>query len=123
MKNLITAWLAVLVLAGCAAPWTVKPGADPIVVNAEQISKEATDTIDDFIKFVDRNWAAAGSDLRAARMLAAESGPVYIRQLRAATKQYKAVRNPGNASSLQDKITALQGLLETIREHYNPKTQ
>jgi hypothetical protein len=122
MKTLsLIAIMGSILLGGCVGPQRIKPGSDPIVVNAEQFAKEATDTIDDFIKFVDRNWAAAGSDMRAARDIAAADGPVYLRALRNATKAYKANRLPENEATLQEKIAGLQSLLDVIREYVNPK--
>jgi hypothetical protein len=115
----LAALIAALLLAGCV-PWTVKPGSDPVVVNAEQLSKESVLVIDDFVKFVDRNWSAAGEDLRSARDLAAKSGPVYIRALDKAVREYKANRTPGNQQVVADRIAALRQLLEVIRE-YNTK--
>ena len=87
---LIAACFAAM-LVGCA-PWTVKPGADPVVVSAEQICKESVAILDDFVKFADRNKATVGPDVLAARDLVAKHGPVYIRELRKATKAYKASR-------------------------------
>lgn len=120
MKLFATALIsALLIFTGCV-PWSVKPGADPVIVNAEQASKEAVQVLDDFIKFTDRNWAAAGSDLRAAREVAATSGPVYIRELDSAIRAYKKSRTPENQTAVQNRIAALRQLLEVIRE-FNTK--
>ena len=117
MKTILAA-LSALLLIGCASTWTVKPGSDPVVVIAEQTASEALNVLDDFISYVDRNRAIAGKDLLAARDLAATSGPVYLRELRRATKEYKANRTEPNKSALQAKVDALRGLLEVVREKY-----
>jgi len=75
---LLTALMAIS-CTGCLTP-RVAPGSDPVVVNAEQFRKEATKTVDEFIQWVDRN-PGLGSDVLAARQIAAESAPVYIRSL------------------------------------------
>jgi len=125
MKKLILiAILAVFAVgsfSGCISPQRIKPGADPIVVQAEQFSKESVTTLDAFIKLVDRN-PALGSDLHAARDLAAQYGPVYINQLDSAIRTYKGSRTPDNANTVQAKIDALQSLIALIREHYIDKT-
>ena len=115
----LAAIFAAIIFTGCV-PWTVKPGADPVVVNAEQASKEAVLVLEDFIKFTDRNWDAAGSDLRAAREVAATSGPIYIRELDSAIRAYKKSRTDENRTAVQNRIAALRQLLEVIRE-YNTK--
>lgn len=97
---------------GCVPQSKIKPGADPVVVNAEQFRIEATKTLDSFIQFVDRN-PGLGADVKAARELAATSGPVYIRQLREATKAYKASRSPGDAQALEQRLAALRQLLNS----------
>lgn len=112
-KLLVALCLTVSVV-GC---YTVKPGADPVVVAAEQLAKDATDTLDDFIMLVDRNPKGFSADVIAARNLAAESGPVYIRNLRALTRTYKASRAPGDKANLEASIAAVQQLLTIIREN------
>jgi len=107
-------------VSGCV---TVKEGSDPIVVRAEQLAKEATDTLDEFIKFVDRNRSVAGKDLIAAREIAANDGPVYIRELRKWTKLYKANRLPDSKATLDEKINALQRLLDLVREQATQKAK
>lgn len=119
LSKMFLALLAVTV-SGCV---TVKEGSDPIVVRAEQLAKEATDTLDEFIKFVDRNQAVAGKDLIAAREIAANDGPVYIRELRKWTKLYKANRLPDSKSTLDEKINALQRLLDLVREQATQKAK
>jgi hypothetical protein len=121
-----TLWLLTALLAfgtvACIRPNRIAPGADPLVVQAEQFSKESIKNLDAFIKWVDRN-PVLGSDLKSARELAATSGPVYINQLDAAIRTYKGSRTPDNANAVQAHIDALQGLIELIREHYTPKSQ
>jgi hypothetical protein len=112
---------ASVMLCGCVPQSRIKPGSDILVVNAEQLAKEATATLDDFISYVDRNAFILGSDVIAARDLAATSGPVYIRELRAATRAYKGSRTDADKTKLQLSLDALRGLLETVREHYQPQ--
>jgi hypothetical protein len=113
MKYLIALLLAVS-LVGC---YTVKPGADPVVVHAEQLALQATETIDDFITLVDRNPGGVSDNVVAARNLAAESGPVYIRHLRTLTRTYKASRNEADKTELQAGIDAIEQLLEIIKQN------
>ena len=113
MKYIIAILLSAL-LAGC---YTIKPGADPVVVHAEQLAVKATDTIDEFILFVDRNPGGVNKDVVAARNLAAESGPIYIRTLRSLTKTYKASRGADDKAKLQGGIAALEQLLAIIKEN------
>jgi hypothetical protein len=98
---------------GCLAP-RVASGSDPVVVNAEQFRVQATKTLDEFIQWVDRN-PGLGSDVIAARAIAAESGPVYIRALRTAIRTYKAARTPENSNQVQQSVDSLQELLNLIR--------
>ena len=113
MKYLLALILS-LTLCGC---FSIKPGADPVVVAAEQLALQATDTIDQFILLVDRNPGGFNSDVVAARNIAAESGPVYIRNLRALTRTYKASRGADDKAKLQAGITAVQQLLNIIKEN------
>lgn len=119
--KLITATFAALfaaiIFTGCV-PWTVKPGSDPIVVQAEQFAAEAASTLNTFISYVDRNRAVMGADAIAARDLAAKSGPIYIRELRRATKIYKGSRTTDNADQMNQRLAALRQLLETVRAEY-----
>ena len=113
----LSLWLLTGLLAlgctGCLAP-RVAPGSDPVVVNAEQFRVQATKTLDEFIQWVDRN-PGLGSDVIAARAIAAESGPVYIRALRTAIRTYKAARTPENSNQVQQSVDSLQELLNLIR--------
>ena len=118
MKTILAALFAALLVTGCA--WTVKPGSDPVVVSAEQICKESVAILDDFIKFVDRN-PGVGKDVLAARELAATSGPVYIREVRKATKAYKASRTDADRTIVQQRIATLQQLLTMVREQVGKK--
>jgi hypothetical protein len=122
MKKLFTSALiaCILIFTACVPPGKIKPGADPIVVNAEQFRIEATKTIDAFIQWADRNHGL-GPDVKAARDLAAKSGPVYIRELREVTRAYKGARTPENAATVEARIAALRQLLELVRQHATPK--
>jgi hypothetical protein len=123
MKTLLSKFFVVLCAFSMIGCVTVKEGSDPLVVRAEQLAKEATDTLDEFIKFVDRNQAVAGKDLIAAREIAANDGPVYIRELRKWTKLYKANRLPDSRATLEEKVNALQRLLDLVREQATEKTK
>ena len=123
MKKLLALALiafALIFTPGCVLPKHVAPGADPLVVQAEQLAKDAPAVINDFIMFVDRNAAVLPKDVIAAADLAATSTPTYIRDLRKVTKAYKASRTPENKTAVQTKIDALRLLLEMVRE-YNTK--
>lgn len=111
--------LLALGTTACIVP--VKSGSDPVVVQAEQFRIEARRTLDAFIIWVDRN-PGLGSDVLAARELAAKEGPLYLRELRTATRTYKQARTPENADAMQARITALRGLLDLVRQHATPKT-
>jgi hypothetical protein len=117
----ILAALLALGTTACVAPGSIKPGSDPIVVQAEQFRIEAVKTLDSFIQWADRN-PGLGSDVRAARDLAATEGPRYLRELREATRQYKALRDPASASTLEERMKAVRLLLELVRQHATPKT-
>ena len=122
MKKLFTSTLmaCILILTACVPAGKIRPGSDPIVVNAEQFRIEATKTLDAFIQFCDRN-PALGPDVKAARDLAAKSGPVYIRELREVTRAYKGARTPANATAVESRIAALRQLLDLVRQHATPK--
>lgn len=121
MKYLLTI-LTCALLTGCVFPKHIAPGADPIVVQAEQLAKEAPLALNDFIGFVDRNTAVLPRDVVAAADLARNTGPGYIRDLRKVTKAYKASRTQDNKTAVQTKIDALRLLLEMVREYNTPKS-
>lgn len=119
MKTIASIWAAIfaaILFTGCT--YTVKPGADPLVVHAEQLAITATDSINTFVDYCRRNEAALGKDVLAARDLAATSGPVYIRELRRATKAYKGSRTTENGDAVNARMAALRQLLEQVREYY-----
>lgn len=119
-------WLAIacvgglLLQTGCVPKRNIAPGADPLVVQAEQLSKETAKNLDEFDSWVRRNHFALPKDVLAAHALMQEQAPKALTDLRTATKTYKQSRNPANSSALQNRITALQSVLDLIREHYKP---
>jgi len=107
---------------GCLVPkGSIAPGADPLVVQAEALTQTAGDSMDAFVQWEYRNRAAVGQDVTAAADLVREFGPAYLRELKAATRTYKALRNEPNADATRAAIKTLQDLLEQARNYYQPK--
>lgn len=110
-------WMA----TGCVLFPKARPGADPLVVQAEALAESSKDSLDAFLKWELRNRAIVGEDVTAAADLVREFAPTYIRELRAATKQYKEFRSQDNADQIDSAIKTLQQLLATVRNYYQPK--
>jgi len=118
MKKLLSKFfvaLCAITLTGCV---TVKEGSDPIVVRAEQVAESALEAMDSFVSWEFRNRAAVSEDVRAAADLVRELGPLYLANVRTATKVYKGEKSKPNADQLQAAITALQQLLDEARKYY-----
>lgn len=121
----VPAWIALgflsLALTGCLVPrGQIKPGADPVVVQAEALAESAGDSMDAFVQWEYRNRAVAGSDATAMADLVREFGPQYIRDLKTFTRIYKTSRTPDNLNNTRAAILTLQSFLEQIRNYYTP---
>lgn len=122
MRNLIAAIIVALLSVGCLVPkGSIAPGADPLVVQAEALAETAGDSMDAFVQWEFRNRSAVSRDVTAAADLVREFGPSYLRQLKAATRAYKAERSLPNADATRAAIKTLQDLLQQAREYYQPK--
>lgn len=112
----------VLCLSGCG---TLKEGADPVVVRAEQATVAALETFDAFLLIEHQNRAVLhaldpGIHLFADRLRA--NAPRWLASARAMTKAYKANRTPDSRASLQTALAVLAaGLAET--QSYLVKTK
>lgn len=108
-------WLA----TGCA--YKVAPGADPVVVHAEQLAISGPKVLDAFLSWERSNEAAllkANPDIHAAADLCREYAPQAIRDLRAATKAYKQARTGGNLDKLKGSVAALDAILLSAKTYY-----
>jgi hypothetical protein len=121
-KTLFMAGIISLTLTGCLVPQgSIKPGADPVVVQAEALAETAGDSMDAFVQWEYRNRAGVSKDVTAAADLVREFGPGYLRQLKGATRMYKANRTQPNLDATRAAIKTLQDLLEQARTYYQPK--
>jgi hypothetical protein len=107
-------------LCACVPRGQIKPGADPLVVQAEALAENAGESMNAFVQWEFRNRDGVGSDVTASADLVREFGPTYIRQLKQATRTYKSTRKSEAKSDLQAAVNTLQSLLDQAREYYQP---
>ncbi len=105
-----------LLLAGCSA---LAPGADPVVVRAEQTAGAAKKTLDNFFQFERANrdslWKLDHGIKHTADILRVRA-PASIKALRAATKTYKAVKSQEHIDAVDlwlAEVAALVGQAQT----------
>ncbi|MCX7915075.1 MAG: hypothetical protein N3A53_02065 [Verrucomicrobiae bacterium] len=100
--------LLALVISMCGCKTVVAPGADPVVVRAEQTAEVALETFDAFLRWERANSAALPESVRAVARDIRLHGKRWIVELREATKAYKRDRNGNNL----DRVLFAQKLLE-----------
>jgi hypothetical protein len=116
---LLCAGLATLVFSGCGT-MTVKEGADPIVVHAEQAAEGALETFDTFVLFEFQNRTALlalNPDIHKAAEEIRANGLTWIADLRAVTQAYKYNRSSSNRVSVITAQAILQTALQRARQH------
>ena len=98
--------------SGCAV---LEPGADPVVVRAEQAAEMSFATVDSFLllEFTHRDQLGG---MKAAADYVRENYPPALKALRAATQTYKAVRNTENRDALTTALAVVNLLTEQARE-------
>jgi hypothetical protein len=106
---------AMPLLSGCA----LLPGADPVVVRAEQATAVAVEIFHAFLKFeLDNRAALAGTpEIRAAAERIGERGPDLLETARALTKAYKANRTADNKVAMETITATLEALAQEAQAH------
>lgn len=126
MKNLSLALLCFpLLFAGCFA--TLKPGADAVVVRAQQAEQMAFATFDTYLKMVHaheakvKSTAPAAYDfaewLRAKQPDGQPRGLAMIESLGRVRRAYAANRTTEGKSSLLSALSALQSSIAETQKH------
>lgn len=96
----IVAALALVALVGCA---TIQPGADPVLVRAEQALVVSFETVDAFLRIERENQHALDEVVPGAHAVAESMrtrGPASFRALEAAITAYRAHRTPERRATL-----------------------
>ncbi len=102
-------------LAGCAG---LDPGADPVVVRAEQSAQIATDTFDVFLKFEYENsdlLKKITPEFHKAAELIRRNGKGWILTLRNVTKSYKQNRTPENKANVATALATVDRALQEVQ--------
>lgn len=116
MKHFLRLTLAFVALAfGGGCQTTIAPGADPVIVRAEQTAEIALATFDAFLKWERRNQSVVGADVRAVAKEIRLRGKQWILDLRAATRAYAASRTGDNL----DKLRFAQQVIELAIKQIN----
>jgi hypothetical protein len=105
--------LPILLLLGCAA---LQPGADPIVVRAEQTTAIALDTFDLFLRVERQNEASLyklNPKIHDFANLIRREAPQWLETARHLTKTYKSSRTEASKANLG---TIVSLLLTSISE-------
>jgi hypothetical protein len=80
------------------------PGADPVVVNAQQVRQVALDTVDTYLKFEKDNrialWKSSHEFKKVADDLRMQF-PLSLKVYNVALDSYKAVRDSTNKANLE----------------------
>jgi len=111
-----TALLAVVFITACVA---LQPGADAIVVRAEQSRSIAFLTFDTFLKFEydNRTLLAGTPEIHAAAEHIRVNGPKWIDDLTALIAVYKANRTPENKANLATGLAVLNTALVAAEKY------
>lgn len=116
MRKQLTFILPLLLLTACAA---LQPGADPVVVRAEQTRSIAFLVFDTFLKAEhDNRTALAGTpEIHAAAEHIRVNGPKWIDDLTALIAVYKSNRTPENKANLATGLAVLSTALVMAEKH------
>lgn len=109
--TLLLLLFAILPGAGCAK---LDPGADAVVVRAEQSAALGAESLDAFVQYEYRNRAALWAidhGFKGAADSIRERGPAALQTLRDATKAYKASRTPEGKASLYTALAVVEALI------------
>lgn len=114
--------LPLFLLTACAS---LQPGADPVVVRAEQTRSIAFLIFDTFLKAEHDNRAllAGTPEIHAAAEHIRINGPKWIDDLTALIAVYKANRTPENKANLATGLAVLNTALVTAEKYLAEATQ
>jgi uncharacterized protein (UPF0335 family) len=111
---ILTAWALLLItvavafaimVSGCST--TIAPGADPVVVRAEQTLEIAADTVDAFIRWERANETKVSPEVHDIAETIRAEFPDKFRLTRAVLRAYKNNRSPEQKALLDAYLAAL----------------
>ena len=106
---LIALFSLALLFAGCGT-YTVAPGADPVVVHAEQTLAVSRDTLDAFIQY---DYAHADTEPAGVHAFAESirrHAPDTFREARAILDAYQSAKTADNLGKLNTYLESIQAL-------------
>lgn len=110
MLTLAALSVALLLLtAGCSG-FTVAPGADPVVVHAEQSLSVSRDALDAFVQYDYAHRKDVPANVHAAAEAIRREAPAKFRAAAAILDAYQANRSPENLATLNTYVSALEEL-------------
>lgn len=112
--------LAAVALVGCNGCNTLDPGADPVVVRAEQTAEIAFDIFDSYIKMEYNNREGlkeVSPKFGEIATVVDRDGRKAIEELRIATKVYKTNRNEENKANLNTWLQVVANLQRVVNEY------
>lgn len=108
-----------VLFAGCKA---LSPGADPVVVRAQQTAQATYAAVDAFLNFElanrDQLWKADPEIKHAADKLRA-TVPSALTALRTATKSYQVNKTPENSTALETSVNTVNSLIGEAQSGLN----
>ena len=108
MKNLLVVSILIAQLVvGCAI---LQPGADPLVVRAEQTQQVSLAVVDQFLRYEYKNRATLGPKVKQAADEVRKNFPPASKALEAATKAYKNNRTIDNKANLITWLSVVETL-------------
>ena len=99
-----------MAFAGCET--TVAPGADPVVVHAEQSLAVARHALDTFVQYDHAHRASVPREVHAFAESVRKEAPAKFRAATAILDAYQANRSPENKATLETYVAALLALAE-----------
>lgn len=99
---------AAMLFAGCQT--TVAPGADPVVVHAEQTLALARHALDAFVQYDHTHRAAVPKEVHAFAESVRREAPPKFRAALALLDAYHSNRSPENRATLETYVAALAAL-------------
>lgn len=115
--------LALATFAGCAS---LQPGADPIIVRAQQTERVAFETFDTFLRLEHKHAARIRSAAPAVSKFAewlrepqpdGPRGIALVRSLGNVRRAYAAAKTPDNKARLSTALDALSAALAETQKH------
>ena len=119
--------ILLMMLVGCSSCSTLAPGADAIVVRAEQTADASFKTINSFLEYERNNRAALWKIDRGIKHTADKIrvlAPAQIKALRDATKEYKRVKSQEHIDTVDlwlAEVAALVGQAQMALAQANTK--